>query len=156
MDYWTGVGGRLFLACVMLAFGLVGPARFAKAQSIDQLTDVRVEIASPFAISDDGSQVFTAASIDPDGGNPLNKFQLYSIDPVTATSTRLSDFARGDISQLASGGPGQTDLGALTCVENDSMDLDTLGSEDSVDPVPREGFFYLWRMDSGLNVRQGS
>jgi Tol biopolymer transport system component len=66
------------------------------------------------------------------------------------------DFVRGDLSQLASGGPGVTSLGAMTCIENDSMDLDTLGDEDAVDPIPGQGFFYLWRGDVGLNFGQGS
>jgi Tol biopolymer transport system component len=66
------------------------------------------------------------------------------------------DFIRGDLSAVGSGGPEVTDLGAVLCLENDSLELDTVGDEDVVDPAPGQGFFYLWRGDTGLNFGQGS
>ena len=54
---------RLFAAALALAGLLVtGPA---EAQSVDQLTDIRVGVSSPAALTDDGAFVYAGSSIDP-------------------------------------------------------------------------------------------
>lgn len=51
---------------------------------------------------------------------------------------------RGQVEQLAEA-PGQIDLGAVTCLENDSSDTTTVGREDAASPAARKAFFYLFR-----------
>jgi subtilisin family serine protease len=57
------------------------------------------------------------------------------------------DFVRGDLSALSEDHLG-VDVGALTCLENDSPDPDTAGNEDTAIPAPGEGFFYLARFNA--------
>jgi Tol biopolymer transport system component len=66
-----------------------------EAQTIDQLTDVHIGVASPAAITDDGTTAFAGASIDVAGENPLHKHQVYRFDTATGAATRLTDLARG-------------------------------------------------------------
>jgi hypothetical protein len=54
------------------------------------------------------------------------------------------DFIRGELATLAESAAG-VDLGTVVCLENDSPDPDTLGSEDMETPAPGTGFFYLGR-----------
>ena len=42
------------------------------------------------------------------------------------------------------------DLGTVLCIENDSPDADTIGSEDSEAPDPGQAFFYVYRGTQGL------
>lgn len=62
------------------------------------------------------------------------------------------DVIRGDISELsgAAGGPG-TDLGNVTCLENDSPDADTRGFGDAESPQASHAFFFLYRGSPGLS-----
>lgn len=54
------------------------------------------------------------------------------------------DILRGDLAELASG-----TLGAVTCIEEDSVDAI---SDDPVEPLPGEGFFYLYRGSGDVTV----
>lgn len=54
------------------------------------------------------------------------------------------DAARGNLLNLATAG-ASIDLGPLTCIEDNSADVKTLGSEDGAAPLPGEGFFYVVR-----------
>jgi Bacterial TSP3 repeat len=54
------------------------------------------------------------------------------------------DAIRGGVAALGSIG-GLTDLGVVTCLENDSTDLTTRGFADAADPPAGEAFFYLAR-----------
>lgn len=71
--------------------------------------------------------------------------------PVVPSALRY-DVIRGAVDELAPGG----DLGATVCVENDSADNDTLGSEDPEQPAPGSAFFYLYRGSAGLLAGSGS
>jgi hypothetical protein len=57
------------------------------------------------------------------------------------------DFARGDLGNLSESTIG-VQLGKLTCIENDSVEPDTVGDEDSEQPAPGGGFFYLARLNA--------
>ncbi len=62
------------------------------------------------------------------------------------------DAIRGGARALRSVG-GMTDLGVVTCLENDSTDLTTRGLTDTTNPTAGEAFFYLVRQNppgSGL------
>ncbi|ANM29434.1 hypothetical protein ABI59_07290 [Acidobacteria bacterium Mor1] len=62
---------------------------------------------------------------------------------------RTYDVIRGDVAELQAGAGDTVELGAVTCIEDDSADLDTVGSEDPDDPVPGQVFFYLRRGSPG-------
>jgi hypothetical protein len=51
-------------------------------------------------------------------------------------------------------------LGAVVCIEQDSLDEDTLGFEDVEEPAPGLGFFYLVQyrdsLDSGYGTESAS
>ncbi len=57
---------------------------------------------------------------------------------------RRYDVIRGDVANLRAAG-GTVDLGPVLCVEDDSPDNDTVGSEDPDDPLPGRCFFFLYR-----------
>lgn len=76
---------------------------------------------------------------------------LEVLDPASTTlrwnflgSGVLYDAIRGSTKALRSIG-GLTDLGVVTCLENDSTDLTTRGLADTALPLPGESFFYLVR-----------
>lgn len=56
------------------------------------------------------------------------------------------DFVRGDLAALSENHLG-VDLGDLLCLENDSADPDTAGSEDVGTPARGEAFFYVARFN---------
>ncbi len=62
------------------------------------------------------------------------------------------DVVRGNVANLAPGAPGTTDLGAVVCLEDNSVDTDTLGDEDLTDPPTGQAFFYVFRAIQGLTV----
>jgi Tol biopolymer transport system component len=66
------------------------------------------------------------------------------------------DVIRGSLASLAPGAGGGSDLGSVTCVENNSLDPSTEGDGDAAVPAPGEGFFYLWRGSEGLARGPGS
>ena len=66
------------------------------------------------------------------------------------------DVIRGDVADLQPG-PGDTvDLGAVYCVEDDSIDNDTVGDEDPDPPAPGQAFFYVHRGSLGVAAGPGS
>jgi len=71
------------------------------------------------------------------------------------------DVIRGDVANLAAGGGGTVDLGAVVCIEDDSIDATTVGFEDPVQPSAGQVLFYLFRGYGGdlvgdLSWGQGS
>ena len=66
------------------------------------------------------------------------------------------DVIRGDVSNLTSGVGETVDLGQVVCVEDDSTDASTAGSEDSDAPLPGQAFFYLYRGSAGSFAGPGS
>ncbi len=62
------------------------------------------------------------------------------------------DVVRGNVANLAPGGGGTTDLGPVVCLEDNSIDTDTVGDEDASDPATGQAFFYVFRSIQGLNV----
>jgi Tol biopolymer transport system component len=65
------------------------------------------------------------------------------------------DVIRGSVADLAVAG-STVDLGPVTCIEDDSPDNNTLGSEDAQQPDPGECFFYLYRGTVGVPPVTGS
>lgn len=61
------------------------------------------------------------------------------------------DVVRGNVANL-SGGAAGVNLGALTCIENDSTDTATASTPDTTLPAPSESFFYLVRFRLGLSL----
>jgi len=59
------------------------------------------------------------------------------------------DFIRGDLAALSESAVGGVSLGTTLCLENDSIDGDTLGNEDSAIPASGQAFFYLSRFNAG-------
>ena len=73
---------------------------------------------------------------------------------------RRYDVVRGDVANLAASG-GQVDLGPVVCLEDESIDADTGGFGDPVDPAPGQVFFFLRRgvrgsTDPGGGYGQGT
>ncbi|MCH7780464.1 MAG: PD40 domain-containing protein, partial [Acidobacteria bacterium] len=66
------------------------------------------------------------------------------------------DVIRGDVANLQPSGPGEIDLGPVVCIEDDSPDNDTLGSEDVTQPAPGQVLFYVHRGSRGLLAGPGS
>ena len=66
------------------------------------------------------------------------------------------DVIRGDVANLAPGGPGTIALGPVTCVENDSPDAHNQGFEDAGQPAAGQVFFFLHRGTQGVNDGPGS
>lgn len=58
------------------------------------------------------------------------------------------DVVRGDLANLS----GDTNLGPLACIENNSADTSTTGDADATTPAPGTGFFYLVRFELGLST----
>ncbi|MCZ6777462.1 MAG: hypothetical protein O7F16_00725 [Acidobacteria bacterium] len=54
------------------------------------------------------------------------------------------DAARGNVADLGTAGD-TVDLGPLTCIEDNSTDVTTLGNEDASVPLPDEAYFYVVR-----------
>jgi hypothetical protein len=75
----------------------------------------------------------------------------WDLDP---QSTRY-DVIRGDLANLAIVA-GSVNLGAVTCLEDDSSDNQTLGNEDTLQPNPGQVFFYLYRGTTGASAETGS
>jgi TolB protein len=66
------------------------------------------------------------------------------------------DVIRGNIASLAPGLAGETDLGTVVCIEDESPDATTAGFEDGVVPSLGQAFFYLFRGTQGMNDGPGS
>ena len=66
------------------------------------------------------------------------------------------DVIRGNVASLAPGAGGTVDLGAVTCIENDSTDSSTASAPDSTLPLPGQIFFYLYRATPGVPAGPGS
>jgi hypothetical protein len=65
------------------------------------------------------------------------------------------DVIRGDVANLAPSG-GTIDLGAVTCVEDDSPDATTAGDDDPGGPGLGQALFYVYRGSQGLGAGPGS
>jgi Tol biopolymer transport system component len=124
--------------------------------------------------SEDGQLIAFSARGNFTGENPDIEREIWFVDytvydpivlsgpaPTTVTwSYRPAplryDVIRGDLDSISSGGPGIVDLGTVVCLEDDSVDNDTVGFEDTEDPVPGSGFFYVLRGSQGTIAGPGS
>ncbi|ANM29410.1 hypothetical protein ABI59_07135 [Acidobacteria bacterium Mor1] len=84
-------------------------------------------------------------------------FTVGKADPTVLSWTHGSgpiryDVIRGDVANLAAGG----DLGAVTCLEEDSPEASTEGFGDTLQPTPGQVLFFLYRGSEGLNAGPGS
>ncbi len=80
---------------------------------------------------------------------PVLGLEVYQASPTLLRWNFLGagityDAVRGGIAALRSIG-GMTDLGVVTCLENDSTDLTTRGLADAAVPLTGQSFFYLVR-----------
>jgi hypothetical protein len=97
-----------------------------------------------FAVPDDGHVVPGVAVSDP-ADTVLDWGQVFGAPDA------VYDVVRGDLATLSEG-PGGIDLGALTCIESDSVDTTTAGDADTDTPSVGAGFFYLVRFELGFSV----
>ena len=74
---------------------------------------------------------------------------------IAEPKSRRYDVIRGDLASLQESG-GVVDLGAVVCVEDDSVDPDTVGNEDPDVPLPGQGYFFLYRGTQGLSDGPGT
>ena len=111
---------------------------------------------------------------DPTGGNADQLPELWLIDrdtsPVISVSAvaptvvswpvpsgpKRFDVIRGDVAQLALLPDLSVDLGAVACLENDSPDTDTEVAPDTLEPLPGQVLFYLYRGSQGILDGPGS
>lgn len=145
------------------------------------LRDLRTEVqqAGAFAyrpqysVTHDGRAVISGELIATHANFDLNH-QLWFIDfdalagvqPSKAAPTVVTwdvepaplryDVIRGDVANLQFGPPGEVDLGAVVCIEDDSADSDTVGFEDATQPAPGQVLFYVHRGSRGALVGPGS
>ena len=122
----------------------------------------------------DGDRAVFTAYGDRSGTNPDRSSEVFLVDfnvPTTIevgkeTPTVVSwtvepqpvryDVICGDVASLQPGGGNTVDLGAVYCVENDSVDNKTVGDEDPDEPASGQAFFYLHRGSQGVNDGPGS
>jgi hypothetical protein len=90
-----------------------------------------------------------APLMSPSGAAPTSLSWDYEAGPLRY------DVIRGDVSQI-SANLLTIDLGPTICLEDDSPDASTTGSEDMEDPLPGQVFFYLYRGSQGLSAGPGS
>ncbi len=95
-----------------------------------------------------------------DGSISANAITVNGAAPTTVSFPVRSgplryDVIRGDVSEIRRGRGETVLLGEVTCLENDSPDVDIAGSEDPVDPPPGGIFFYLYRGEDGADVDPG-
>jgi Tol biopolymer transport system component len=127
-----------------------------------------------FSIDADGSQVAFVTTTNLSGGNADRSTEAWLADFEMLTTTRPSpeaptvlewdpdphavryDIIRGDIDNLQPGASNAVDLGTVVCLENDSIDTNTIGFEDSAQPTQGQAFFFLYRGTQGILDGPGS
>jgi len=105
--------------------------------------------------NDPGTSRFFLADMDAVPAFSVSKASPTELswDP-SPTSLRY-DVIRGSISNLSNAG-SMVDLGAVSCLEDDSSDSHTRGYGDPATPAPGEAFFFLYRGSVGANAAAGS
>lgn len=106
-------------------------------------------------------------------GNPDGLPELWSIDRAAVPALEVGkdaptvlgwsvesgpvryDAIRGDVANLAFAG-STVDLGAVTCLEDDSPDTTTAGFGDPDTPLPGQVFFFVTRGSVGVDAGPGS
>jgi hypothetical protein len=73
----------------------------------------------------------------------------------TVAGAQTYDVIRGDLSNVTET-PVVINLGTVTCLENDSTDVSTVGWEDPAVPPSGEGFFYLVEYFDGTSSGYGT
>ena len=127
------------------------------------------------SVNGDGSRVAMYGPGNCDGTNDDRQRGVFVTDPnglpsptpspgagaTTVEWTALAhglryDAIRGDLASLAFDGVGGVNLGAVACIEDESIDTDTIGDEDAAVPLPGQAFFYLIRGTQGVDDGPGS
>ncbi len=89
------------------------------------------------------------------------RFEIGAASPTLLRWSVLSgplryDVLRGNVAELGPAGGGVTDLGPVSCLEDDSPDATTTGFEDTLQPGAGEAWFFLYRGSEGLLAGPGS
>ena len=121
-----------------------------------------------------GAHAMFLGAADPVLENPDGDWEVFVVDFTTPPRIRVSaatptvvswdvepapvryDVIRGNVANLGVGAGNAVDLGAVSCIENDSPDVDTVGDEDPLTPSSGQAFFYLYRGSQGLLAGPGS
>jgi hypothetical protein len=159
LDGWDDlVANSLTGGSILVALG-DGTGRFGVPQRFGTGSGPRDVTVADFNV--DGKP--DMASTDEEDGT-VSIFLNQSLDPVlnitqVAGGTQVSwspmfeaaayDVIRGDRAQMTQSAT-QVLLGAVVCVENDSANTDTVGSEDNVTPPVGTTYFYLFRTQDSL------
>jgi Tol biopolymer transport system component len=128
----------------------------------------------PISVDATGRRAVFASYGDCAGINLDWSEEIVAIDRLASASIRVSpgpapttvewdvesgpvryDVIRGDVASLGFDS-GNVDLGAVVCVEDDSTDASTVGSEDLDTPTSGQVFFYLYRGTQGMTDGPGS
>lgn len=147
--------------------GLAGCASFYEYFGADE--------PAPVAVDGTGSRALFGWPGDCVGANRDRSDELFLFDRLAAPSISVGagpaptivtwdvepgpvayDVIRGDVASLSKRGDGTVDLGAVVCVENDSVDASTADAPDLVAPAPGQTFFYLHRGSPGPAAGPGS
>jgi len=125
------------------------------------------------AIDGDGSRGVFVSSCDLFGINLDGSSEVYFVDRDTPATIRPGkeaptvvkwdfephavryDVIRGDVANLGIDGV-DIGLGPVFCLENDSLDTNTIGSADVQEPAIGQAFFYLYRGTQGVLDGPGS
>jgi hypothetical protein len=142
------------------------PAWVGTSVRLDDLVAPGPDIRFRFRASDTGSDNTVEAAIDDleiRGYSLLSQGDVSGVavgnavdtvvqwNGVTGAPDAVYDIVRGHLSSLSEGAGG-IDLGALTCIENDSTDTSTAGDADTDTPAVGAGYFYLVRFELGYSV----
>jgi hypothetical protein len=126
-------------------------------------------------VNSDGTVASYAPEGDATGGNPDFYWEIVVTDynapnpPVISPGpapTTVSfepepgriryDIIRGDVADIQDLGGGIIDLGPVLCVEDDSPDPTTAGSDDPDTPASGQAFFFAFRGTMGTSAGPGS
>ncbi len=126
------------------------------------------------SVNTDGSKVLYSTFSDSTGANPDEYWELDFVDfnapnpPVISGGPAPTivtfhpepgmvryDIIRGSVANLHNAG-STVDMGAVTCLKDDSGDTSTAGYPDFITPSPGQALFYLFRGTQGVSAGPGS
>jgi Tol biopolymer transport system component len=139
--------------------------------AVERIDGLRPSGPGRLAIDEHGDRVAFDGAGRSFGGNADGNREIVFIDRTASASIRVSpgaaptivswdvesgpssyDVIRGDVASLAVAG-STVDLGAVTCVENDSGDA---VAEDASAPAPGHAWFYVYRGSAGPFASPGT
>lgn len=86
---------RHILCTITMGLAVLGSGSSARGSVVRQLSHTLGGYPRPGVLDDAGTMVITNAPVDPLGGNPQHKWQIFKFDPVTGAAQQLGNFRQG-------------------------------------------------------------